>query len=259
MTISSSTSQDICEVYWIHTSEHKDIFSEGYIGISVKGANRRFIEHKAAAKAGSALTVHNAIRKHGDNIIVETIIVGTSEYCLDIEAKLRPFPHIGWNISPGGALTRLGMKLSDESRKKISLNNSQRGRVYNDEEREAKRKKALELDFKHTDEVIESLRTKALTRISQDGGKQLKAAIQAASVKNKTLHPWQRPNTDTTTWLIAGEIYESIVSNPDFGQRRVAKLVGTTSSKISCIFKKIKIGWIPHKDPEWVNFKLKGK
>lgn len=250
---------ETCEVYWIHLDSHTDIFTEGYVGISVKGTQRRFIEHRSAANKGSTLTVHNAIRKHSSDIIVDTILIGTPDYCLDVESKLRPSPHIGWNISPGGALTRLGMKLSDESREKISLNNGQRGRVYTEDERLRKSIKAKELDFKHTEDMKEYLRLVALERINTDGGKQLASAIQAAREKNKSLLPWQRPNANESVWLLANEIYEAVVQNESYGQRKIARLLGLKFSEIFCIFRDVRAGWIPQKDPDWVNFKLKGK
>jgi hypothetical protein len=253
------TGRDVCEVYWIHLESHKDIFSEGYVGISVKGAQRRFIEHKSAVNSGSTLTVHNAIRKHSSDIIVDTVLIGTSDYCLDVESKLRPTPNIGWNISPGGALTRLGVKLSDESKKKISLNNGQRGRVYTDEERLTMSIKAKELDFKHTEEMKQHLKLTALERIKADNGKQIASAIQAAAEKNKDLLRWKRPNAKQAVWLLADDIYTTMLENETFGQRKIARILGLNYSEIFCIFRDIKTGWIPCKDPEWVNFKLKVK
>jgi hypothetical protein len=67
-----------------------------------------------------------AIRKHGDRIIVTTLVVGNEQYCLDLEYKLRPSEGIGWNIAVGGLAPMLGRKHSDETRKKIIATNTGR-------------------------------------------------------------------------------------------------------------------------------------
>ena len=86
-------------VYWIRTPEHTDMFSQGYIGVSNNSA-RRFIEH---SKTKSNRHLMFAIQKHGwDKLVKTEILIADVDYCLDIEAKLRPADKIGWNLVAGG-------------------------------------------------------------------------------------------------------------------------------------------------------------
>jgi len=99
-------------VYWLHLSEHKDIFTEGYVGITKNRAAQRWQAYKNQTKRlNKQHVLRNAIAKHHDKLICEVVVVGESrEYCESIEAKLRPSNNIGWNIAIGGmdVDTRLG-------------------------------------------------------------------------------------------------------------------------------------------------------
>lgn len=45
----------------------------------------------------------NAIEKYGwDNLVKQQVLIADEKYCLEIETKLRPNGHIGWNIVAGG-------------------------------------------------------------------------------------------------------------------------------------------------------------
>lgn len=86
-------------VYWIRKPEHTDMFSEGYIGVS-KNWDRRMIEH---SRSKNNVYLANVIAKYGWDALVKTqILVGDEDYCLEIEAKLRPTDKIGWNLVRGG-------------------------------------------------------------------------------------------------------------------------------------------------------------
>lgn len=86
-------------VYWLHTKDHKDIFTEGYVGIT-NNLKARLRNHKSK-KYNAHL--RNAINKYGwDNIIKEVILVADDLYCLMIESQLRNKDNIGWNIVKGG-------------------------------------------------------------------------------------------------------------------------------------------------------------
>lgn len=88
-------------VYWIHHKDHSDIFSQGYVGVT-KRYERRMWEHKNLTQN---YHFKKAIEKYGwDNLIKEKIVIGDEDYCLEIEAKLRPEKQIGWNIVNGGGL-----------------------------------------------------------------------------------------------------------------------------------------------------------
>ena len=86
-------------VYWVHRPEHTDILRQGYVGIS-RRFERRIWEH---LKLTQNKYLKNAINKYGwDNLVKEKVLIGKEDYCLEIEAKLRPADKIGWNLVKGG-------------------------------------------------------------------------------------------------------------------------------------------------------------
>lgn len=109
-------------VYWIHHPEHTDMFTQGYIGVSVN-AKKRFNEHKIRTQNQH---LKNAINKYGwDTLVKEIILTADKAYCLMIELKLRAENSLGWNITKGGGMppltkSNLGKKLSEETKAKIS-------------------------------------------------------------------------------------------------------------------------------------------
>lgn len=85
-------------VYWIHTARHKDMFTEGYIGITNQKAVQRWKQHLDNKKS-----MVNFINNNGTLLIYEIILVADNrEYCEHIEKKLRPLLNIGWNVAMGG-------------------------------------------------------------------------------------------------------------------------------------------------------------
>ena len=86
-------------VYWIHRPSHTDMFSEGYIGITNRRANRRWGEHK---RINNCKTLSNALIKYDDVVFDIVLVANTRDYCEQIEHKLRPHKNIGWNINVGG-------------------------------------------------------------------------------------------------------------------------------------------------------------
>lgn len=125
-------------VYWIRhkdTAKHNDITQHGYIGITSRTVEARFKQHQGSVRKGSEYPVHAAMRKYVDDIVVQTLLEGSIEYCQEIEKKLRPRAGIGYNCAIGGAATTLGAVYSAEVRAKIA--DSARGRKHS---AEAKRK-----------------------------------------------------------------------------------------------------------------------
>jgi len=120
-------------VYWVHHKDQKDIFTQGYIGIT-NNFKRRMKQYEMLY-GNPYLT--NAIKKHGwDNLAKEVILIADKAYCLLIETQLRAKDAIGWNIIKGGGMpplnTRKGYKManpswnkgmawSDEIKQKVSL------------------------------------------------------------------------------------------------------------------------------------------
>jgi group I intron endonuclease len=86
-------------VYWIHHPTHTDMFSQGYIGVSID-AGKRFVQH---SKSTQNKHFANAIKLYGWDVLVKKqILIADEQYCLMIEEKLRPEKGIGWNIAKGG-------------------------------------------------------------------------------------------------------------------------------------------------------------
>ena len=87
-------------LYWIHHKDHTDMFSEGYIGVSIN-TEARFKRH---SKYSDNPHLKAAIKKYGwDNLVKQVILIGKEKYCYDLELKIRPTRQIGWNIAEGGA------------------------------------------------------------------------------------------------------------------------------------------------------------
>ena len=147
-------------VYWLHLPEHTNFLNEGYIGVSIR-PERRLYEHRTCNE-NPHLT--NAFKRYNSNVIQSILLIGTQEYCYEIENKLRPTDHIGWNINEGGTKppcdpeTRLkmskaktGKPRSEETKNKIretlkdttrpqevveKVANSNRGKKRSDEARQ---------------------------------------------------------------------------------------------------------------------------
>ena len=97
-------------IYWIHSEEEKDIYSQGYVGIT-KDLSRRIREHKS--------------KDWFSNRTVDVYLYGDTEYCKIIERELRPKMNIGLNVASGGGLppSHAGFKRSVETKQLISENN----------------------------------------------------------------------------------------------------------------------------------------
>jgi len=97
-------------VYWIHHSDHTDMFSQGYVGVSVNTKNRWRVHKKSATNPH----LKNAVKKYGwDNLIKEIILFADKAYCFEIEKKLRSNDNIGWNLATGGGCPP-GFKMSGD-------------------------------------------------------------------------------------------------------------------------------------------------
>jgi group I intron endonuclease len=109
-------------LYWIRHQDHTDMFHQGYIGVS-KNVEKRWYDHKTYTENAH---LKNAITKYGwDNLVKEVVLIADDDYCLDIEAKLRPTDQLGWNIVKGGGMppSSLGKKfgpMSNETKAKVS-------------------------------------------------------------------------------------------------------------------------------------------
>lgn len=232
-------------VYWIHLPEHTDIFTQGYVGVSKSGLVKRYREHKHAAIKGSSLPIHNAIRKYGDELVAEVVVFAESLYCYELECKLRPSPNTGYNVSIGGVKMNLGSKRSEKSRAKMS--ESQKAKAKPSKET-LERMSQAQLGRKMSEETILKMREAASKR-SVSG-----LAVAAAAKHNKNLPPWKNPNSDKNIWFDADSIFQLMQDFPDYGQRKLSHMCGYSTSQLLVIYKKIKAGWNPKEDTEWLIF-----
>lgn len=120
-------------VYWIRLSEHSDVKSEGYVGIS-NNPTRRFKEHCKCERDG---ILSNAIRKHGEkNLVLDVIEEGISfQEAKRLEKEMRPKMRIGWNTMTGGSVppSNKGVIRPDQSEKMKGKNNPFYGKTHSDE------------------------------------------------------------------------------------------------------------------------------
>ena len=101
-------------VYWLHTVDCTDVFTQGYIGVTTRSVKIRFREHinKFRSSYNSYNPLHLAFLNVGlPNIILSELhsCLAEDAYCL--EKMFRPYDGIGWNSVQGGKLspTVIGM------------------------------------------------------------------------------------------------------------------------------------------------------
>lgn len=90
-----------------------------YIGITTKDVQTRWKEHLKAARLDSPFAIHRAIRKHGEEVFVVSILEETNDKTREIalieEHDTRAW---GYNLTDGGDGT-LGLTHSEEAKQKI--------------------------------------------------------------------------------------------------------------------------------------------
>lgn len=107
-------SDTIYTLYWIHTSEHTDPYSQGYVGITKRGIEKRFQEHKKHKNLSD------------DYIIEELYSSSNKQKISDLEKEYRPDFNIGMNKNIGGLDVTFypDMPKDEEWKRKIALSNS---------------------------------------------------------------------------------------------------------------------------------------
>jgi hypothetical protein len=138
-------------VYWIRKKEHTDIYTQGYVGVTKTNLEERVRSHKKNYKNS---IVAGKLRKY-DDLVCEVIHnVPSLAEALELEAKYRPTPMVGWNLQRGG---ELGVEpewyLVPENKEKHSMKTSEatrRGIAANDTT-EARSERAKENHRKYRD------------------------------------------------------------------------------------------------------------
>ena len=92
-------------MYWIHREGHRDMLSEGYVGIT-KDFTQRMYSHKKLKLRRNRGALRYAIAKYGWENLIKSVIgtYDSLESALEAERKVRPTHSIGWNSQRGGEL-----------------------------------------------------------------------------------------------------------------------------------------------------------
>ena len=221
----------IAELYWIHLENHTDMFSEGYIGVTTLGTQESFLHHKRqATKKSSKTTITSAIRKYGEQLIVECICLGEESYIYDLENKLRPSKGIGWNLAVGGDKPFRSEKGTKPSQKTIDANKAR----FTPEYREflSKRNKENGIGFQHGH--------------VREASEVIKQKLTLAN-KGAWNHPTAAKNP---AWRLAAKM--RIMFDSDMKPAEIYNELGLTWNNVKNIISLFKGGWLPLEDKVWI-------
>ncbi len=259
-------------VYWIHLPEHTDVTKDGYVGFTSKTVESRFKQHRddSIREKYKNLPIYNAMNKYGNLLVVETLVEGSNEYCLMIENKLRPEVKIGWNIKIGGDFGSLGVKASEET--KLKMSETRRGEsngFYGKEHSEETKQKLREINLgkkasEETKNKLSAMRKGKKRNLSPEQRKKMsdrsKAQVMSESAKLKMsisktgIYVAWRSCAATDIWLCAKDVYEYLEENPSNGRHKTAHHFKVTPNQIKTIHKKIRSGWNPNEDQEYLSW-----
>ncbi len=219
----------VCRLYWIRNQSHSDIFSEGYVGITTKSVIKRFQQHLYYSKRSNS-HLSNALKKYKDSIVVEEILIGSVEYCLDVESKLRKEKNIGWNSDSGGAVVA---KLGGIQKPAVSerISNSLKFRYEQDPTYSARaggKNLGKKLSDLHRKKIGDSLRGKSCA--------------------------WDNSNANLRVWETAEELFIEY-SKEKLTLKEISESFGFTYENLRTIFDMFKNGWIPSDDDSYRKFK----
>lgn len=218
-------------VYWITNNIEDDICSQGYVGVTSKSVATRIKSHKQSyvrfcngGKAGCR-KLYAIIKKLGgwDNVQVKTICESSTDYCLDLEYKLRAEPNVGWNTRVGGDhRVMFKRKFTEETKRKLAL--VRKTWVMSDKTRES------------------------MSRRRMSEGNPMFGTL-----------PWKNPastESSRNTWLAADRIYNYWVSHNFPGFLRTSNQFSDLNiNSITTMVSKFKLGWIPTEDDNWKIYK----
>lgn len=245
-------------VYWIHLPEHADITTQGYVGITSGGVEKRFKKHCSSAKNANFVISH-AINKYGaEGLVVDTICQCSAEYAKFIEKKLRPDDFIGWNMRPGGkptpSLTLEQREASVEKRRKTMEGRFKTGRDHPNWKHGHKSKyentlEPLDIRLKRrAEKVADKLRGR---KLPEDVKLKLSEAKKNYFEENGN---WCNSQANLDMWLIAESVY-AIWSESPCGDRLLSRKLGVKrNTSIQSMIKLFRKGWIPSEDERYRRF-----
>jgi len=202
------------------------MFSEGYIGVTRNDAKSRFRGHVQSSKLikGKNYRMTNVIKKYGkESLLVETLVICDEDYAYDLEAKLRPTTHIGWNVAIGGSKSGNygGYKLSDETKAKMSKAKSEA-----------------------------ALHPNSLANLKQVKG-EVRGPLKADSVLKRERTRFIKQMMDKWDVWKDAEIM-LMVYNSGLSAYQFAKIVDIPTVTYQCMFRCFSKGWSPQQDIQWL-------
>lgn len=216
--------------------------TEGYVGITTCGFKKRMREHRHNAESGVVHPLYSVMRKHED-IVSSIILKGSLEYCLFIENKLRPDFNIGYNLKPGGQVSMLGYKHTQESRQKITEANKRRGPLTE--------KAKMLLSLANRGRVLPDETRKRMSEAAKSRPINIETMKALQEARRKRVWPWQQSVVCFGMWEDAEKIFDAMCLYPDYGTYRLSKVVNYNYGTLRVIHKLIKSGWSPYTCQEW--------
>lgn len=270
-------------VYWIHLDTHKDILTEGYVGITCSTPEKRFKSHISRSRTEDFI-ISKAIRKYGNSLKVTTVCITDYVNSLHIENKLRPSNFIGWNMCIGGKNPPyISKNKRQKAAKKATNTKIEKGLILKGESHPMYGKK---LSREHKAKMLDGLKMYYLTdeakisakirgenakgkpkNFSEDHKRKHKEMFSGVPLKEdhktklsqsklkmfKEGGNWLNSQTNHKAWAMADVIY-NYYTKLAMGKRGIHKLFGISEKSISTIIKHIKNGWIPSEDERWVKY-----
>lgn len=215
----------------------------------------RYTQHQRSSLKDN-YTIHKAIRKYGDALVVDTLVEAEDDYCYDLEFKLRPTYGIGYNCAVGGIKPNMtGMKHSDETKMKISARMAGKNHpLYG---------KPMSVESREKNSASQRGEKSAQYGVPRSDGTLAKCKAWRDSNPHpfKGKCPWDLPRTNKHIWSRAEAVYAYCDSNPSAGHRTTSKYFEGTDAAYCKLYLKIKSGWNPSTDEafqSWLaQYKLK--
>jgi hypothetical protein len=228
-------------VYWIHLPEHTDVTKDGYVGFTSKTVEDRFKAHKESMSEQklSHYILYKTMKKYKNEIVITTLVEGSSEYCLSIEGKLRPAQRIGWNMVCGGSAAMLGFKHSDETKKLISK--ATKGRVLSEAHKSA-------IGRAHTGQKRSAETIAKLCEVQ-------KRRVEKDKILGKP--KWRQPRANLEVWANSIELFHLFQEHNKCGVVRLANASGAfTKDQLRSMHREFQAGWCPDKDDLFLSWLL---
>jgi group I intron endonuclease len=238
-------------VYWIRLPGHDDMTTQGYVGFTMQPLPKRMTAHQKAARQGQPHIICKAIRKHGwENLRKSVLCIGTREYCLEVEKRLRPREHIGWNIGIGGGSAFIGCSHTAEARNRIS--EALKGKPKSPEH--CKFIAEMNKGRKHSEQSRKNMREAKKNFFFSESHKS-NISKAKKGISNRAAMKWKAAHAKKNLWLTAEELYEIHISNPS-GYVSSKKLPsGVDTLALYRMREHFRAGWNPHLDPEYQEWK----